>query len=166
MGLFCSIHCILGLVRYMSRIHHMKLVSYIQLTDTASIYYQVLFIKRIFVRWTAPVTGLFLKGCLFYCDTCLYIAFWTFTWKYFSNVENIFTKIFQFIVYFSLVHTQQARNRHWLPTNLVSLSHLSLFVFVKQVKKFQNKNWFIHSSISEGKQKRRGEMPLSKSISI
>ena len=28
-------------------------------------------------------------------------------------------------------------------------------------KLFQNINWFIHSSFSEGKQKGRGEMPLS-----
>ena len=39
--------------------------------------------------------------------------------------------------------------------------HFSLFVFVKQVKKFQNKNWFIHSSLSGGMQKGRGEKPLS-----
>ena len=51
-------------------------------------------------------------------------------------------------------------NRHWLPTNLMSLSHFSLFVFVKPLKKFSKQNWFTHSSFSEGKQKERGEMPL------
>ena len=41
--------------------------------------------------------------------------------------------------------------RHWLPTNLMSLSHFSLFVYVKQLKKISKQK----------KQKGRGEMPLS-----
>ena len=60
-------------------------------------------------------------------------------------------------------------DRHWLPTNLMSLTHFSLFVtyllqfvcFCEAIENnFKNKNWFIHSSFSEGKLKGRGEMLL------
>ena len=40
-----------------------------------------------------------------------------------------------------------------IDTNLMSLSYFSLFVFVKQLKKIQDKNLFLHSSLCEGKQK-------------
>ena len=50
--------------------------------------------------------------------------------------------------------------RHWLPNNLI---HFPTSVyFCKTIeKKIKDKNWFIQSSFSEGKQKGRGEMPLS-----
>ena len=38
------------------------------------------------------------------------------------------------INYFKAEIKKTIKNKQWLPTNLKSLSHLSLFVFVKQTK--------------------------------
>ena len=47
------------------------------------------------------------------------------------------------------------------PSNLMSLSQFSLFVFVKQLKFFSKLKLVNSFKFSEGKQKGRGEMPLS-----
>ena len=64
----------------------------------------------------------------------------------FPTAEHV-TKLFSLLLFMT-----SQRKLYLVETcpNLMTLSQFSLFVLVKQLKKIQNKNWFIHSNLSEG----------------